>query len=82
MSTAALDSIATFYNLIYRQPVGRHVVMLCDSVSCYVMGADGLRKKVEEHLGIKLGRNHGGRTIHPAADCVPRRLRQGPDHDD
>ena len=55
MSTAALDSIATFYNLIYRQPVGRHVVMVCDSVSCYVMGADGLRKQVEEHLGIKLG---------------------------
>ena len=55
MSTAALDSIATFYNLIYRQPVGRHVVMVCDSVSCYVMGADGLRKQVEEHLGVKLG---------------------------
>ena len=29
--------------------------MVCDSVSCYVMGADGLRKQVEEHLGIKLG---------------------------
>ncbi len=55
MSTAALDSIATFYNLIYRQPVGRHVVMVCDSVSCYVMGADGLRKQVEEHLSVKLG---------------------------
>ena len=55
MSTAALDSIATFYNLIYRQPVGRHVVLVCDSVSCYVMGADGLRKQVEQHLGVKLG---------------------------
>ena len=55
MSAAALDSIATFYNLIYRQPVGRHVVMVCDSVSCYVMGADQLRKQVEKHLGIQLG---------------------------
>ena len=55
MSAAALDSIATFYNLIYRQPVGRHVVMVCDSVSCYVMGADELRKQVENHLGIQLG---------------------------
>lgn len=55
MSMAALDSIATFYNLIFRQPVGRHVVMVCDSVSCYVMGADALRKQVEDHLGIKLG---------------------------
>ena len=55
MSPENLDSIATFYNLIYRKPVGRHVVMVCDSVSCYVMGADGLRKAVEEHLGIGLG---------------------------
>ena len=55
MSVENLDSIATFYNLIYRKPVGRHVVMVCDSVSCYVMGADGLRKSVEEHLGIAVG---------------------------
>ncbi len=55
MSVENLDSIATFYNLIFRQPVGRHVVMVCDSVSCYVMGADPLRKRIESHLGIGLG---------------------------
>ena len=55
MSVESLDSIATFYNLIYRKPVGRHVVMVCDSVSCYVLGADALREHVEAHLGVKLG---------------------------
>ena len=55
MSVENLDSIATFYNLIFRKPVGRHVVMVCDSVSCYVMGADSLRKRIEAHLGISLG---------------------------
>lgn len=55
MSAAELDSIATFYNLIFRQPVGRHVVMVCDSVSCYVMGADQLATKVQDALGIKFG---------------------------
>ena len=55
MSLAQLDSIATFYNLIYRKPVGRHVVMVCDSVSCYVMGADPLARHVQERLGIKFG---------------------------
>ena len=59
MSTADLDSIATFYNLIYRQPVGRHVVMVCDSVSCYVMGYDRLRAAVEDRLGIKPGQTTG-----------------------
>ena len=55
MSTAELDSVATFYNLIYRQPVGRHVISMCDSVSCYVMGADGLAKDLEAKLGISFG---------------------------
>lgn len=55
MSTAELDSIATFYNLIYRQPVGRHVISMCDSVSCYVMGADGLAQDLQEKLGIRFG---------------------------
>ncbi len=55
MTTAALDAIATFYNRIYRQPVGRHVVMVCDSVSCYIMGADGLARDVQRHLGIGFG---------------------------
>lgn len=55
MSDAALDSIATFYNLIYRQPVGKHVVLLCDSVSCFVMNGDGLRRRVTEALGVELG---------------------------
>ena len=37
MSDADLDGIATFYNLIFRRPVGRHVIYLCDSVSCWII---------------------------------------------
>ncbi len=55
MSPDALDSIATFYNLIFRRPVGRHVIMMCDSVSCYVMGCDGLCAALQEKLGVELG---------------------------
>ena len=54
-SSAAVDSVATFYNLIFRQPVGRHVVMVCDSVSCYVMGCDALKSALEQKLGISPG---------------------------
>jgi NADH-quinone oxidoreductase subunit E len=54
-STAAVDSVATFYNLIFRKQVGRHVVMYCDSVSCYVMGCDKLRAALERKLGIVPG---------------------------
>ncbi|MEQ9452453.1 MAG: NADH-quinone oxidoreductase subunit NuoE [Pseudomonadales bacterium] len=55
MSAASLDSIATFYNLIFRQPVGKHVVMVCDSVSCFVMNGEGLKDRVAAALGISMG---------------------------
>ncbi|NML38289.1 NADH-quinone oxidoreductase subunit NuoE [Chitinophaga sp. G-6-1-13] len=55
MSTAEVDSVATFYNLIFRQPVGRHVILLCDSISCYVMGYTGLRQRLNEILLIGYG---------------------------
>ena len=54
-SAADVDSVATFYNLIFRKPVGRHVIFQCDSVSCHIMGADSLRAKLEKRLGIKPG---------------------------
>jgi NADH-quinone oxidoreductase subunit E len=55
MSATDVDSIATFYNLIFRRPVGRHVIMICDSVSCWIMGHDRVRKHLQERLGIELG---------------------------
>ncbi|MDX1496629.1 MAG: NADH-quinone oxidoreductase subunit NuoE [Salinisphaeraceae bacterium] len=55
MSAEALDSVATFYNLIYRKPVGRHVIFVCDSVSCWVTGYEGLRSILTKKLGIELG---------------------------
>ena len=54
-SAADVDAVATFYNLIFRRPVGRHVIFQCDSVSCHIMGADGLRAKLESKLGVKMG---------------------------
>lgn len=55
MSPTDLDSIATFYNLIFRKPVGRHVILMCDSVSCWIMGSRRMQKHVIEHLGIEPG---------------------------
>src|SRR5277367_2845512 len=55
MSPTNLDSVATFYNLIFRKPVGRHVIMVCDSVSCWIMGYDRMRNHLHERLGIQPG---------------------------
>lgn len=55
MSAEDLDSVATFYNLIFRQPVGRNVILCCDSVSCWLLGADRVRQSISERLGIRPG---------------------------
>jgi NADH-quinone oxidoreductase subunit E len=59
MSPAEVDSIATFYNLIFRHPVGRHVIFLCDSVSCWLLDGDGVREGLRQRLGIGFGETTG-----------------------
>jgi NADH-quinone oxidoreductase subunit E len=58
LTPCELDSLATFYSGIYRRPVGRHVITLCDSVSCWIMGSNPVR----EHLAARLGIDHGQTT--------------------
>ena len=55
MSPAEVDSVATFYNLIFRKPVGRHVILLCDSISCYVMGYQEIYIALQQQLEISFG---------------------------
>ena len=55
MSADEVDSVATFYNLIFRRPVGRHVILVCDSISCWVMGYEDLKQGLMDHLQIKYG---------------------------
>lgn len=55
MSADEVDSVATFYNMIYRRPVGRHVIHVCDSVSCWLMGYESLKAALEAKLGIRYG---------------------------
>jgi len=55
MSADELDGIATFYNLIFRRPVGERVILLCNSISCWIKGCDGLQRRLSERLGVALG---------------------------
>lgn len=67
VSPAAMEAVATFYNLIFRKPVGRHVVMLCDSVSCYLCGYEAIR----DHLRRSLGVDFGGTTADGRFTLLP-----------
>ncbi|WP_052384108.1 NADH-quinone oxidoreductase subunit NuoE [Litchfieldella xinjiangensis] len=55
IGVAEVEGVATFYSLIFRQPVGRHVILLCDSSSCFLTGYDTLYAEFTRHLGIRFG---------------------------
>ena len=58
LTVAELDAVATFYNIILRQPVGRHVIRICNSISCWVMGYESLH----DHLLARLDLRRLGET--------------------
>jgi len=55
LSAAQLEGVATFYNLIYRQPVGKTVIHYCNSVTCWMLGSDQVGESLCRHLNIELG---------------------------
>lgn len=55
MTEEEVDSVATCYNLIFRKPVGKHIILLCDSVSCWLMGYENIYSQIKQNLGISFG---------------------------
>ena len=55
ISPAQLEGVATFYNLIYRRPVGKTVIHYCNSVTCWMLGAEMVRERLCRHLHVELG---------------------------
>jgi len=55
MSPEELDGVATFYSFVFRRPVGRHLIFLCDSLTCYIMGHENILEHVSQRLGIGMG---------------------------
>ncbi len=55
MTADEVDAVATFYSFIFRRPVGRHVILICDSISCWVMEYNTLLAVLKSKLGIGFG---------------------------
>jgi NADH-quinone oxidoreductase subunit E len=55
LSPLQVEELATFYEMIYRRPVGRHVIHVCDSISCWTMGGESLLGHIAGLLGIEAG---------------------------
>ena len=55
LSTLQVEELATFYEMIYRRPVGRKVIHVCDSISCWCACCDDLLQHLKTRLGVELG---------------------------
>jgi NADH-quinone oxidoreductase subunit E len=55
MSVEEVDGVATFYSRIYRKPVSRNIILICDSASCMIMGYESIYEYVSKKLGISFG---------------------------
>lgn len=55
IAVSDVEGVATFFNRIYRSPVGRHVILICDSIACYLNGYEELADAFKRELGIEYG---------------------------
>jgi len=71
MTPDELDGVATFYSLIFRKRVGKHIILVCDSVSCWIMGYEKILQHLKTRLNIEFGETSadGKFTLLPVA-CI------------
>ena len=63
--------VATFYDMFYTEPGGRHRIRVCTNVSCMLRGAETIVSHLKEKLGIKVGEtSQDGRITLLEAECL------------
>ena len=50
-----VEEVATFYDKVYRRPVGKRVIHICDSICCWAAGGEELAAHLQRTLGIGFG---------------------------
>jgi NADH:ubiquinone oxidoreductase subunit E len=63
VSTAEVQSVASFYSFISTVPRGRHIVRLCRTISCEMKGSAGVLAAIEKELGIQAGQTTPDGTV-------------------
>ena len=71
MTPLELEELATFYDFIYREPVGKHIIHVCDGVVCWMHNEESVFTYLCRKLGIGIGETtpDGLFTLLPTA-CV------------
>ena len=79
VSPAYLESIASFYDMLELEPVGRHTIYMCTNISCQLRGAQDVLEALSRGDRRAGRRLEPGRRVPPALVRVPGRVRHRPD---
>ena len=67
LSPLQVEELATFYEMIYRRPVGKKVVHVCDSISCWATGCEAIMAHLQQRLAV----GPGGTTADGTFTLIP-----------
>jgi NADH-quinone oxidoreductase subunit E len=71
MSPAQVKGVVTFYTLFNTEPVGKHQVWVCKTLSCALRGAHDIIGQCEKKLGIHVGETtKNGKVTLRTAECL------------
>ena len=74
LAPAHVHEVVTFYTLYFREPPGRHVISVCQNLSCHLAGAPRILAHLQERLGIDGGGDHARRACDLAGRGMPVRV--------
>jgi NADH-quinone oxidoreductase subunit E len=71
LPTAHVKGVVTFYTLFNQQPVGKHQVWVCRTLSCALRGSDKIIEHCEKRLGCHVGEtSKDGKVTLRTAECL------------
>jgi len=71
LSAAEVFDAASFYDEFTEQPVGKYLLMVCQSLSCELCGQVELMENLSDKLGIEPGQTtEDGRVTLKACECL------------
>lgn len=71
LSPAHVHEVVTFYTLFFTRPIGRHIVSVCRTLSCHLLGAPDAVAYLKERLGMEAGETTtDGRVTLLTVECL------------
>jgi NADH-quinone oxidoreductase E subunit len=71
VTPAFCQAVASFYDMLHLEPVGRHMVEVCTNLACALAGAKGVVDTLADELGIQPGETtEDGEITFRTVECL------------